>query len=194
MGETVSFRQMKDGTQADYALLARMESRYAAGLPERVLANLEALGEGLEGYHVSRLGHSLQTATRAEADGADPEMVLGALVHDIGDALAPYNHTEIATGLIRPYVRPQVTWIVEQHGLFQTYYYAHHTGGDRNARDRLKDHPWYADCVTFCERWDQAAFDPDYPTKPLAYFAPLVREIFTRPAHDPRFVQVGLPG
>jgi predicted HD phosphohydrolase len=139
---------------------------------------------------VTRLEHSLQVATRAEAAGADEELVLGALLHDIGDELAPYNHAEVAAGILRPYVRPEVTWIVEQHGLFQTYYYVHHLGGDRHMRERLKDHRWYGACVAFCD-WDQASFDPDYPTRPLAHFEPLVRRIFSREAHDPRYVTAG---
>jgi predicted HD phosphohydrolase len=129
----------------------------------------------------------LQAATRAFVDGADDELLVAALIHDIGDELAPYNHAEIAAGILRPYVRPEVTWIVEQHGLVQSYYYAHHLGGNRNARDRLKGHPWYAACEAFCSRWDQSSFDPDYPTKPLEFFEPLVRRIFSRPAHDPRY-------
>jgi predicted HD phosphohydrolase len=36
--------------------------------------------------------------------------------------------------------------------------------------------------VRFCERWDQAAFDPDHPTRPLEHFAPMVHEVFSRPA------------
>jgi predicted HD phosphohydrolase len=115
---------------------------------------------------------------------------VAALIHDIGDELAPYNHAEFAAAIIRPYVRAEVSWIVEQHGLFQNYYYVHHLGGDRNGRDRFKDHPWYAACEAFCERWDQASFDPDYPSQPLAAFEPLVRRIFGRPAHDPRYVSV----
>jgi predicted HD phosphohydrolase len=84
-------------------------------------------------------------------------------------------------------VRAEVSWIVEQHGLFQNYYYVHHLGGNRDGRDRFKGHQWYAACAAFCERWDQASFDPDYPSMPLAAFEPLVREIFSRPAHDPRY-------
>jgi predicted HD phosphohydrolase len=84
-------------------------------------------------------------------------------------------------------VRAEVSWIVEQHGLFQNYYYVHHLGGNRNGRDRFKDHPWYASCAAFCERWDQSSFDPDYPSRPLEAFEPLVRRILTRPAHDPRY-------
>jgi predicted HD phosphohydrolase len=186
--KTVSFRQMKDGTREDYLLLDQSERDYAAGLPDRVLAALRKLDHSLEGYPVSRLEHTLQVASRAVADRADEELVVAALIHDIGDELAPYNHAEVAAGIIRPYVRAEVAWIVEQHGLFQTYYYVHHMGGDRHARDRLKNHVWYAACAAFCERWDQASFDPDYATKPLGFFEPMVRRIFSRQAHDPRYV------
>jgi predicted HD phosphohydrolase len=187
MKSIVSFRRMEDGTQEDYLLLDKSERDYAVALPDHVLEALRKLDHSLEGYPISRLGHSLQAATRAHADGADDELLVAALVHDIGDELAPYNHAEIAAGVLRPYVRPEVTWIVEQHGLVQSYYYAHHLGGNRNARDRLKGHPWYAACEAFCSRWDQTSFDPDYPTKPLEFFEPVVRRIFSRPAHDPRY-------
>ncbi len=184
----VSFHRMEDGTREDYVLLDRAERDYVRALPDRLLAALEKLGHSLQGYRVSRLDHSLQTATRALKDGADDELIVAALIHDLGDDLAPYNHSEIAAGIIRPYVRPEVTWIVEQHGLFQTYYYAHHYDRDRNAREKFRDHPWYQACKDFCANWDQCSFDPDYPTEPLSTFESRVREIFSRPAHDPRYV------
>jgi len=180
--EKVSFTQMKDGTREEYLFLTEHETEFAKGLPDRILQSLRNLENSLSGYQISRLDHSLQTATRAEADGADEEMIVAALIHDIGDDLAPYNHSQYAAAILRPYVRPEVTWIINQHGLFQNFYYAHHLGGDRYEREYLKDHPWYQACVDFCEKWDQASFDPDYPTKPLEYFEPMVRRIFTRPA------------
>lgn len=186
-GDIVSFRQMVDGTREDYVLLDRSEREFARGLPDRILEALQALDHSLEGYPVSRLGHVLQAATRAEADGADEELVLAALIHDVGDELAPYNHAEFAATIIRPYVRPEVTWIVEQHGLFQNYYYVHHFGGNRNGRDKHRGHPWFQSCADFCEKWDQSSFDPDYPAKPLGHFEPLVRKIFGREAYDPRY-------
>lgn len=192
MGKTVSFLQMKDGTREDYLMLDKSERDFAISLPARVMEALAKLDHSLEGYKVSRLEHSLQSATRAEADGADPEMVAAALIHDIGDELAPYNHAEIAAGMIRPYVRAEVTWVVEKHGIFQMYYYAHHLGGDRHARDEFRRHPWYGSCERFCERWDQASFDPDFAAKPLAYWEPMVREIFGRKAHDPRYVKTAM--
>jgi hypothetical protein len=190
MNRTVSFRQMKDGTKADYELLEELEHEYLVGLPERIEAGLLKLATGLAGYPVDRLTHSLQTATRAEAAGADIELIVAALIHDMGDDLAPFNHAEVAAALIRPYVRPKVTWIVEQHGLFQSYYFAHHTGKDRHGRERFRTHPWFQACADFCEQWDQASFDPDFATKPLSHFMPLVRQIFARPAFDPRYVGV----
>lgn len=186
--ETVAFRQMKDGTKEEYLFLTEHENEYAKGLPDRIMQSLRNLENTLSGYLVSRLEHSLQSATRAEADGADIEMIVGALIHDIGDDLAPFNHSQFAASIIRPYVRPEVTWVINQHGLFQNFYYAHHLGGDRNEREYLKNHPWYQTCVDFCEKWDQSSFDPDYPTKPLDYFEPMVREIFTRKPFDQQFV------
>ena len=184
----VSFHRMADGTREDYELLERSERAYIHALPDRILAALRKLDTGLQGYAVSRLGHSLQAATRALKDGADDELIVAALIHDVGDDLAPYNHSEIAAGIIRPYVRPEVTWIVEQHGLFQTYYYAHHYDRDRNAREKFRGHPWYKDCEDFCADWDQCSFDPGYPSEPLSTFESRLREIFSRPAHDPRYV------
>ncbi|WP_207382813.1 HD domain-containing protein [Marinomonas sp. MED121] len=186
--KTVNFRQMRDGTKEEYLFLEQHEKAYAKGLADRILNTLRALETSLSGYLVTRLEHSLQTATRAEADGADEEMVLAALIHDIGDDLCPYNHSQYAASIIRPYVRPEVTWIINQHGLFQNYYYIHFFGGDPNERDYLKGHKWYQACVDFCEKWDQTSFDPDYPTKPLEYFEPLVRKIFARSPFDPQFV------
>ena len=188
MSSTVSFTRMEDGTREDYELLDRSELEHSRHLPDSILAALRKLDHSLEGYPVSRLGHSLQTASRAMRAGADDELIVAALIHDIGDELAPYNHTEIAAGIIRPYVRPEVTWIVEQHGLFQNYYYVHFRGGNRNARDKFLDHPWYDACKNFCANWDQCSFDPQYPSEPLAAFEPLVRKIFTRAPHDPRYL------
>jgi predicted HD phosphohydrolase len=82
-------------------------------------------------------------------------------------------------------VRAEVTWVVEMHGLFQMFYYGEHLDLDPNGRDAYRDHPWFESCVNFCERWDQTAFDPTYATKPLEYFEPMLREVFSRTPFDP---------
>jgi predicted HD phosphohydrolase len=177
---TVSFTSMASGTREDYELLEQLEAEFAAGTAERVLDQLRGLAGSLAGYQVDRLEHSLQTATRAHLDDADEEMVVAALLHDIGDLLSPHNHSELAAAVLRPYVSEKTWWIVRQHGLFQSYYYAHHHGGDRHARDRYIDHPWYQDAVDFCHRWDQPSFDPAFQSLPLAFFEPMVHRIFAR--------------
>ncbi|HLN48616.1 MAG TPA: HD domain-containing protein [Steroidobacteraceae bacterium] len=188
LNRIVGFTRMQDGTREDYQLLERYERDYLQELPERILAALEKLKDSYGGYPLSRLDHSLQAATRARNDGADEELIVAALIHDVGDDLAPCNHAELAAAIIRPYVRAEVTWIVEQHGLFQSYYYAHHLGGNRDGRERFLSHPWYRACEAFCANWDQCSFDPHYPWLPLETFEPLVRRIFSRRAHDPRHV------
>ena len=183
--ETVEFTQMQYGTARDYGLLHQLETDYCRALPDRLLAALERLGDSLQGYQVSRLQHSLQSATRAEADGADIETVVAALLHDLGDELAPENHSQLAASIVRPFVRAEVTWIIEMHGLFQMKYYAHFYGRDPDGHLAYKDHPWYGACWRFCERYDQSAFDPAYPSKPLAHFEPMLREVFSRQPFDP---------
>jgi predicted HD phosphohydrolase len=181
--ETVSFTRMADGTREDYELLARLEEDYLARLPDRLLAALEALKESFPGYRVSRYEHSLQSATRALRDGRDEEYVVAALLHDLGDELAPHTHGEMVAAILKPFVRPELVWAVEHHGAFQAYYYAHHLGEDRNVRDRWRDHPYYAACAEFCERYDQNSFDPAYESEPLETFEPMLRRVFAEPRY-----------
>ena len=176
----VRFTQMKDGSKEDYELLSKFEKEFAEKLPDRILETLMNLGESMDGYQVSRLEHSLQSATRAERDGADEEMIVATLLHDIGDSLAPFNHSQLAASVLRPYVSEKVYWIMLHHGIFQEYYYAHHVGRDRNARDHFRDHPYYQDTVDFCEKWDQKSFDPGYDSYPIEHFEPMVRRLFSK--------------
>ena len=188
----VKFTQMKDGTAEDYALLDKLEHEFVQALPDRIMERLQALENSLSGYKVSRLDHSLQTATRALKDGADVDWVVTALVHDLGDDLAPLNHDSLAAAILKPYVREECTWVTRHHGIFQYAYYGDKIGLDPEARQKYKDHPIYDAAVTFCERWDQASFDPDYPTEPLETFRPMVEEVFFRTAWDENNIKTGV--
>ena len=139
--KTVSFAKMEDCTAEDIAWVEEIESRFAEDVADRVLAHLKSLETEPTPLQVDRLEHSLQTATHAHRGGADEETVVAALLHDIGDMLAPYNHCELAAAILRPYVSEKTYWIVKHHGIFQAYYYAHLESGDRNARERYRDHP-----------------------------------------------------
>ena len=183
--KTVSFTRMADGTAADYALLARAEERFCETLPDRLLDAVRALQLSFSGYQVSRYEHSLQSATRALRDGRDEEYVVMALLHDVGDSLAPHTHSEMMGAVLRPFVRPELVWICSHHGAFQLYYYAQHYEMDPNIRDRWAGHEHYDACVEFCERYDQNCFDPAYQSLALETFEPMVRRVCSEPRYLP---------
>ena len=177
---TVKFTEMKNGTKGDYLLLDKYEQEYINKTADRIIKFMSGLNSTLEGYKITRLEHSLQTATRALNDKASEEMIVAALLHDIGDELAPLNHAEYAATVLKPYVSKKTHWIVEKHGEFQMYYYGHHLGKDRNLRDKYKGHEYYKDTLMFCENWDQTSFDPNFKSLSLKDFAPSVKKIFSR--------------
>ncbi|MFG6158474.1 HD domain-containing protein [Halomonas sp. 1390] len=182
-----TFRHFGEARRDDWALIDARFRDYVADAPRRVLAHLHNLAGDTHGYPVDRYQHSLQTATRALRDGADEEMVVCALLHDIGDDLAPANHAEIAAAILEPFVDPLNAWMIRHHELFQGYHYRHFFGQDPHAREQFRDHPAYARTVRFCDDWDQASFDPDYDTLPLTHFVPMVERVLGRP------VRGGLP-
>jgi predicted HD phosphohydrolase len=192
MMDQVKFTAMKDGDREDYAFLTEHEVAHTKGTADRLLTALETLDEGLSGYQITRLGHSLQSATRAWRDGADTDWLVSTLLHDIGDIFAPYNHDEYAASILMPFVREQCTWVVEKHGDFQMIYYGEHVGANPHKRDAFAGHPYFDDCATFCERWDQASFDPDYDTLTIDHFRPLVHEVFAREPYDAAVIQAGV--
>ena len=185
----VKFTQMKDGDKEDYDFLINHEVEHTKGTADRLLNALVELDEGLSGYKITRLGHSLQSATRAWRDGADIDWIVSTLLHDIGDIYAPYNHDEYAASILRPFVREQCTWVIEKHGIFQMLYYGEHVGSNPNKREEYKEHIYFQDCSDFCELWDQKSFDPHYDTKSIDFFVPMVREVFARKPYNPIFMR-----
>ncbi len=189
--ETVSFTQMKDATKADLDLLVERHRLHADGVADRVLHLLRDHDSMDGGYKIGRRRHAVQSATRAWRDGADADWVVGALLHDLGDDLAPFSDGHLPAAILKPFVREQVTWTVAHHTVFQTVYYAHLVGGDPAAREAFRDSPYFDDCAEFCERWDQSSFDPGYPDEPLSRFEPLVHAIFSRAPNDPAMLRPG---
>ena len=187
--DQVKFTKMEDGDAEDYTFLNDHEVEYTKGTADRLLKALVNLDESLSGYQVTRLGHSIQSASRAWRDGADIDWIVSALLHDIGDIFAPYNHDEYAATILKPFVREQCRWVVEKHGDFQMIYYGHLLGGNQHKRDKFKAHKFFQDCVEFCSRWDQTSFDPSYPELPLEFFRPMVEEVFAREPYSKSIIE-----
>jgi predicted HD phosphohydrolase len=178
--ETVRFRNFEERTVAESRIIMEAFAESKKALPGRILAELARLDSVVNGFPISVAQHCLQTATRAYRDGAGEEMVVVALLHDLGEGLCPTNHANFAADTIGPYVSEDLEWLLRHHTIFQGYYFFHHYGRDRNARDKYRDHRMFAATAEFCAQWDQASFDPDYDTLPLDFFEPAVRSVLMR--------------
>jgi len=185
-GFRASFTRMDESTAEDWAGIMAQHDGLVDALPDRILDQLRLLDSEASGFAVDRLTHSLQTANRAELDGRDDAYLVCALIHDIGDVLGPLNHPDIAAAILRPWVSDAYHWMVQQHAVFQGYYFWHHIGGDRNARDALRGHEHYDLTEEFVRKYDMPAFDPEYSTPSLDHYEPLLRAFF---AHAPATAQ-----
>jgi predicted HD phosphohydrolase len=176
-----SFRSMDESTAEQWAVIGVETARNQTRVADRVLGMLESLADITDGFATDQLTHCLQTATRAERAGADDEVVVASLCHDIGKAVSVPNHPAIAAAILKPYVRPSVHAMIRVHQDFQGAHYYHHFGGDPNARETHRDELSPEDfelAAKFADEWDQTSFDPDYDTLPLEHFEPKVRAVF----------------
>jgi predicted HD phosphohydrolase len=177
-----SFRSMDESTAEQWAAIGADTFAHRDRVADRVLSMLEGLAAITDGFAVDQLTHCLQTATRAEESGAERDMVVAALCHDIGKFVSVPNHPRIAAEILRPYVSEEIVAVISAHQDFQGRHYYHHFGGDPEAREQYRGEPWFALAEQFADTWDQNSFDPDYPTKPLAHFEPMVRAVFATPS------------
>jgi predicted HD phosphohydrolase len=175
------FPAMDVSTAEEWATIAQETMAHQGRVADGVLEMLRSLAAVVDGFAVDQLTHSLQTATRAEEAGADPEMVVASLCHDIGKAVSVPNHPRISAEILKPYVRPEVYHVIAAHQDFQGKHYYAHLHLDPDARRRYEGEEWYPLAARFADEWDQTSFDPAYPTKPLAHFEPMVRKVFSSP-------------
>ena len=182
--DRASFSAMVDGTADDYAKISAAFGEFSKTLPDRVMAHLQMLQGDFGGFAVDRFEHSLQTATRAFRDGKDEEYVVCALLHDIGDLLGTFNHAELGAVILKPFISEQNHFMLQNHGIFQGYYFFHHIGLDRDAREQFRGHEYFEYTAQFCHLYDQAAFDPNYESMPLEAFEPMVRKVMERPRNS----------
>ena len=138
-----------------------------------------SLTDVCDGGAISELEHALQTATRAERHGADRELILAALCHDIGKVFGDAGHGQIAAEVLKPHVRPDAVAVVRFHGAFTARHWDPSIRAEADPRMEYCDEPWYPLAVTFVDEWDMESFDPDYPREELVHFAPLVRQLIT---------------
>lgn len=176
-----SFTRMDESTAEQWSVIGAETLANQPRVADEVLGMLRRLEGITDGFNINQLVHALQTATLAEDAGADQEMVVAALCHDIGKLISVFNHPGIAAEILKPYVRDEVYQAIRVHQDFQGKHYYHHFGADPDARQQYEGEPFYDLAAQFADEWDQVAFDPDGPLRPLEHFEPMVREVFSAP-------------
>ena len=175
------FTRMDQSTQAEWQHISEQHMPYIFDMPKRIMSMLEQLQELSLGFGTDQLHHALQTATMARRVGADDEMVLLSLVHDIGKVINVPNHGQIAAEIIKPYISEDAYHIIITHQDFQGEHYYQYMGKPQDLRNQYKDESWYSKAVEFTDEWDQAAFDSSYETDSLESFEPLISKFFAAP-------------
>ena len=179
---TTSFTRMDESTAEEWEVIGAEHARNSSRVADRVIMLLESLGEIVDGFATDQLTHCLQTATLAERAGADDEVVIAALCHDVGKAISVANHPAIAASILQPYVRADVYEMIRVHQDFQGRHYYAHFGGDPDAREQHRASltpEQFELAAKFADEWDQIAFDPNYNTLPLSHFEAKLRAVFT---------------
>jgi len=178
-----TFTRMDESTAEQWAVIGAETARNQPRVADGVLDMLRSLSGITDGFATDQLTHCLQTATMAERAGADDEIVVAALCHDVGKAISVPNHPRIAAEILRPYVRDEVFKMILVHQDFQGRHYYAHFGADPDAREQHRgalSAEEFALAERFADEWDQMAFDPDGETLPLEHFEPKVRAVFGR--------------
>jgi len=163
-----------------------------------VVGLFDAHGHQRYGETVTQLQHALQCAAMARRNRADDELVMAALLHDVGhlfmasEDAETLHHGHRGASLLAPFVPPRVAWLIEYHVVAKRYlctvdprYMARlstmsfHSLTLQGAalpieqRLALETHRWFADAVRI-RRWDDEAKSPDAVTPPLDDYRPLL--------------------
>lgn len=172
---------------------------------EHIVELVDAHGADQYGSEaVTQREHALQCAALAEAAGARPTLIAGALLHDLGHLLDKHaelgrrqaidrQHEQIGAGWVARWFQPEVAAMVRLHvpakrwlcqaepGYFDTLSPASVRslglqGGAFTAAEAAAFHqqPSAEDAIAV-RRWDDLAKVRDRITPPLAHFIPTLR-------------------
>lgn len=164
----------------------------------KILSALRAVEDlPYDGEPVSQLEHALQCADLARASGGDDELVIAALLHDVGRspvALREFgttlvDHGKIAHEWLAPLVGERVAWLAGQHVSAKRYLVAtdpsyregltatsirtlRDQGGPMNLGEvrEFERHPQWREAVAL-RRWDDLGKEPGARVSPLEDYA-----------------------
>lgn len=166
-----------------------MESPEPLVSVEAVWAALQAQKGMSDGEAVDLWTHQVETAAILAAQGADDELVVAALLHDLGDGrVSEAEHAPWGAALVRRLLGERVAWLIATHAESKRYlctirpaYYATLSPVSQRTLERqggrmtpeevatFAAHPWAGDAVRM-RLADDAGKDPAMTLPPLAPF------------------------
>ena len=117
------FTRMDQSTKQEWEHISEQHMPHIFDMPNRIMGMLKQLQDLTLGFSTDQLHHALQTATMARRAGAEEEMVLISLIHDIGKVISVPNHGQIAAEMIKPYVSEDAYHVIRTHQDFQGEHY-----------------------------------------------------------------------
>lgn len=97
----------------------------------------------------SVLNHSLQAFYLACRRTSDIDLIMAALLHDIGKSFDSHNHPEIGAELLRNYYSPKTCYLIHNH--LRIGYYLDGSMKKFMKKKELEEHPYFNLLITLRE-------------------------------------------
>lgn len=129
---------------------------YLLELCESVEQNIKYHPEG------NVLNHSLQVMNHAFRESDDTDLILAAMLHDVGKCVESHGHAEIGIQLLREHVSVKTLFLIEHHMRIWAY-----LEGEMSKLSKcqfLASHPWLSNLIQLA-RWDRMGRNPNSKIK-----------------------------
>ena len=128
-----------------------------------LLFKLVGVEAGKEKDHpeVWALDHTYQCFKWAIRESNDIDLILAALLHDVGKAVDCKNHVHEGVKLIEGFSSRKTVWLVENHMRIWTYILGEMKGLKKCVE--YAKHPWLPELIQLA-RWDKKARKPNSST------------------------------
>ena len=101
--------------------------------------------------------HSLQVLARALRESNDTDLILAAMLHDVGKVENSKGHEQIAVKMLDGYLSAKTRWLIEQH--MRIWYLLLGEMKKHSKVMELVEHPILPDLILLA-RWDKMGREP----------------------------------
>lgn len=96
--------------------------------------------------------HSLQVLKWAFRESNDIDLIIAAMLHDVGKQIGSRGHEQYAVKMLKGFISPKTAWLIENHMRFWYFIL-----GDMKKLSKVKElgsHVWFKD-LAILARWDK---------------------------------------